>query len=63
MTLVGSNCDKKNETRAIAAPLASHFSCWRRSPVDRRQLSTWWATNDSQMITIGTMTATAHAGG
>ena len=23
-----------------AAPLASHFSCWRRSPEDRRQLST-----------------------
>ena len=22
----------------MAAPLASHFSCWRRSPVARRQL-------------------------
>src|SRR5580693_9437906 len=24
-----------------AAPLASHLSCWRRSPDERRQLSTW----------------------
>ena len=33
-----------------AAPLASHFSCWRRSPVARRQLSTWRAMKaiDSQ---------------
>ena len=27
-------------TIAKAAPLASHFSCWRRSPDERRQLST-----------------------
>ena len=46
--------DTANETRVIAAPQASHFSCWRRSPVARRQLSTWWATNDSQITTIGT---------
>jgi hypothetical protein len=26
---------------ATAAPLASHFSCWRRSPDERRQLSAW----------------------
>ena len=25
---------------ATAAPLASHFSCWRRSPDERRQVST-----------------------
>ena len=28
-------------TMATAAPLASHFSCWRRSPDERRQLSAW----------------------
>ena len=32
---------KTNVTKAIAAPHASHFSCWRRSPVDRRQLRNW----------------------
>ncbi len=30
-------------TIAKAAPLASHFSCWRRSPDERRQLSIWRA--------------------
>jgi hypothetical protein len=29
------------------APLASHFSCWRRSPVARRQLSAWRAMKAS----------------
>ncbi len=42
-----------NDTATTAtvtpAPLASHFSCWRRSPEARRQLSTWWARNDSQI--------------
>src|SRR5580692_9911748 len=28
-------------TMLTAAPLASHLSCWRRSPDERRQLSTW----------------------
>jgi hypothetical protein len=26
---------------ATTPPLSSHLSCWRRSPVERRQLSTW----------------------
>jgi hypothetical protein len=36
-----------------AAPLASHFSCWRRSPLLRRQLSACRAmkASDSPMIT------------
>ena len=29
------------ETPHWAAPLASHFSCWRRSPSERRQLRAW----------------------
>jgi hypothetical protein len=28
-------------TMVTTAPLASHFSCWRRSPEERRNLSTW----------------------
>ena len=32
----------------MAPPLMSHLSCWRRSPVDRRQLSTCRPTKKSQ---------------
>ena len=37
-----------------AAPLASHLSCWRRSPDERRQLSTWrpMKATDSTRSTI-----------
>ena len=35
-----------------AAPLASHFSCWRRSPEERRQLSTWRQMKPSDKIRI-----------
>src|ERR1700730_10386647 len=35
-------------TRLTTAPLISHFSCWRRSPEDRRQFSTWRPTKHSQ---------------
>ena len=44
--------DTATTTKVTAAPLASHFSCWRCSPEARRQLSTWWATNDSQIARI-----------
>ena len=39
--------DELNDTAMMAlamvttAPLASHLTCWRRSPAERRQLSTW----------------------
>src|SRR5271165_3957422 len=39
------------ETARTAAPLISHFSCWRRSPDERLQLSTCATTNDSQKAT------------
>jgi len=35
-------------TPQTAAPLASHFNCWRRSPLDRRQLRAWRVTAASQ---------------
>ena len=40
---------RTRHTMLMAAPLASHFSCWRRSPVARRQLSACRAmkTSDS----------------
>ena len=44
--------DTASTIRVRAPPLASHLSCWRCSPVARRQLSTWWATNDSQVTRI-----------
>ena len=44
-----------------AAPLISHFCCWRRSPSARRQDSTWRATNTSQNTAItGRMTASTE---
>ena len=53
------------ETARAAAPLISHFSCWRRSPDERRQLSTCAATNDSQKATstgkISWSTVPSHA--
>ncbi len=33
----------------------SHFSCWRRSPQERRQLMTWATANDSQYTTSSTV--------
>ncbi len=52
------------EKTVTAAPLASHFSCWRRSPPARRQLSTWRATNDRPMAAIEARTRNAsHVGG
>ena len=30
------------QTPQIAIPLASHFSCWRRSPLARRWLTACW---------------------
>ena len=30
---------------SAAVPAISHFSCWRRSPDDRRQLATWPASD------------------
>ena len=42
--------------KVTAAPQASHFSCWRRSPVARRQLSTWWPANDSQIAPMARYT-------
>ena len=44
-----------SETARPMAPAISHFSCWRRSPEDRRQLMTWAAANDSQYATSSTM--------
>ena len=32
-------------TTSAAVPAASHFSCWRRSPEERRQLATWPASD------------------
>ena len=32
-------------TTSAAIPVASHFSCWRRSPDERRQLATWPASD------------------
>jgi predicted transposase YbfD/YdcC len=63
-TLVPSMAARISEITATAAPHASHFSCWRRSPDARRQLSTWRATNDSPIPTIATRTGTiSQAGG
>jgi hypothetical protein len=53
--------DAASTIRVTAPPLASHFSCWRCSPVARRQLSTWWATNDSQMPRIAATMSTVAA--
>ena len=36
----------------MPAPLASHFNCWRRSPDERRQLSTWRTMKPSASATI-----------
>ena len=44
---------RKALATTTTAPLASHFSCWRRSPEDRRQLRTWRpmkATMNSRMM-------------
>ena len=44
---------RKALATTMMAPLASHFSCWRRSPEDRRQLRTWRpmkATMNSRMM-------------
>ena len=60
-TLEPSGIDTANEMTVIAAPLASHFSCWPRSPMARRQLSTWWPTNDSQITPIETTTSPSAA--
>ena len=38
-------------TPQAAAPLISHFSCCRRSPEDRRQLSTWRHRAATQLAT------------
>src|SRR5580692_5498044 len=46
-----------SERARATAPAISHFSCWRRSPEDRRQLMTWAAANDSQYATSRTMNA------
>jgi hypothetical protein len=37
-----------NPAAAAAQPVSSHFSCWRRSPLARRQLSARRTTNTSQ---------------
>jgi hypothetical protein len=39
----------------MVAPLASHFSCWRRSPVARRQLSSWRTRKLSDSPKIATI--------
>ena len=38
---------RNRQMMLTVAPLASHFSCWRRSPVARRQLSAWRAMKAS----------------
>ena len=37
------------ETTQHAAPPRSHFSCSWRSPVERRKLTTWRTSQDSQL--------------
>ena len=37
------------------APLASHFSCWRRSPLARRQLNAWRTMKISDSPNIAMM--------
>jgi hypothetical protein len=41
-------------TTVTAAPLASHLSCWCRSPEERRQLSTWRQMKPSDNIRLTT---------
>jgi hypothetical protein len=36
------------DTVATVTPLASHLSCWRRSPDARRHASTWRATHHTR---------------
>jgi hypothetical protein len=49
------------DTAMIPAPAISHFSCWRRCPLDRRQLRTWATTNDSQNAGSNTVKTTVAA--